>query len=320
MNENLSEFAKLIAEGKQAKLKEEENKKKNFFEKYNIEKTEISPFSFLGELAKLKQELDQPQPEVAQEVISVSPPKSSAELLSELSNLINEGKKGNAEVFEAEKENIEIFVEEIVEEIAELKQEEEKTEQSLIDLTVKTITKVAENTNLLSTPEPDKTPGNFKAIEHKLKFLEQWISKISVTGPGSGSYWLNDLGDTDHSSVKNATNNQVLTYDSSIRKWVASSIQPNEMVNNTTGVTSNTYTVIDTDYYIGVNHPAPVTITIPDSLNQGRIIIVKDESGNCYNNPITLSGKIDNDVSGATIKINNGAVQMIFRSGFWRII
>ena len=320
MNENLSEFAKLIAEGKQAKLKEEENKKKIFFEKYNIEKTEISPFNFLGELAKLKQELNQPQPEVVEEVIPVSTPKSSAELLSELSNLINEGKKGNSEVFEAEKENIEIFVEEIVEEIAELKQEEEKQEQSLIELSVKTITKVAESTNLLSTPEPDKTPGNFKAIEHKLKFLEQWISKISVTGPGSGSYWLNDLGDTDHNSVKNATNNQVLTYDSSIRKWVASSIQPNEIINNTTGVTTNTYTVSDTDYYIGVNHPAPVTITIPDSLNQGRIIIVKDESGNCYNNPITLSGKIDNDVSGATIKINNGAVQMIFRSGFWRII
>jgi hypothetical protein len=128
------------------------------------------------------------------------------------------------------------------------------------------------------------------------------------------------LGDTDHISIKNASNNQVLTFDSTIGKWVASSIQPSEIVNNTIGVTTNNYTVLNSDYYIGVNVPEPTTITIPDSLNQGRIIIIKDESGNCYNNPITLSGKIDNDINGATIKINNGAVQMIFCNSFWRII
>lgn len=44
------------------------------------------------------------------------------------------------------------------------------------------------------------------------------------SGGGSGSYWLNDLADTDHSSVASASDRQVLMYDASIKKWVASYI------------------------------------------------------------------------------------------------
>jgi hypothetical protein len=40
-------------------------------------------------------------------------------------------------------------------------------------------------------------------------------------GGGSGSYWLNDLGDTDYSSIVNATDGQVLTYDTNTKKWKA---------------------------------------------------------------------------------------------------
>lgn len=40
-------------------------------------------------------------------------------------------------------------------------------------------------------------------------------------GGGSGSYSLNDLSDTDHSSIINATNAQVLTYSTSNNKWFA---------------------------------------------------------------------------------------------------
>ena len=39
-------------------------------------------------------------------------------------------------------------------------------------------------------------------------------------GGGSGSYWLYDLGDTDY-NLKNATNGQVLTYNSTLGKWTA---------------------------------------------------------------------------------------------------
>jgi hypothetical protein len=294
-NDPLSEFTRLIQEGKKAKKEEvrlaKEKKKNEFFEKYNIENS-INPLGFLSELAKLKKEV-----EVVEEEPIVGEVKSEEEIISEVSELV-------AEVTLQETEPV-VITEPV---------------DTLISKTVDSITKVAETTSVFTVPPVDKVPPNYKALQNKLEYLEKWVYKISAEGPGSGSYWLNDLGDTDHRSVKNATNNQVLTFDSSIGKWVASSIQPSEIVNNTTEVTSNNYTVLDTDYYIGVNVAEPVTVTIPDSLNQGRIVIVKDESGNCYNNPITLSGKIDNDVSGATIKINNGAVQLLFRNGFWRII
>lgn len=287
-SEILSEFAKLIQEGKKEKQLAEERKRKDFIEKYKIE-SQISPADFLAQLAQLKKEFETAveTPEVFEETI--------------------------VEEVKAEEPIIEV-VEPIVE-----KQPESEIDP-LIAKTVNSITKVAETTSLFVVPEVEKVPPKFKEIQNKLNYLEKWIYKISAEGPGSGSYWLNDLGDTDYESVKNASNNQVLTFDSTIGKWVASNIAPSEIVNNTTEVTSNTYIVSDSDYYIGVNFPAPVTITIPDSLNQGRIVIVKDESGNCYNNPITLAGKIDNDANGAIIQINNGAVQLLFRNGFWRII
>jgi hypothetical protein len=283
----LSEFAKIIQEGKRDKELAEQRKRKDFIEKYKIE-SEISPAGFLTQLAQLKKELESTVPEIPEETIIVEESPVEPELV----------------------------IEEVV-------QETESTKENidpLIAKTVDSITKVAENTSLFAVPEVEKVPPKFKEIQNKLNYLEKWIYKISAEGPGSGSYWLNDLGDTDHNSVKNASNNQVLTFNSAVGKWTASNIAPSEVVNNTTEVTSNNYTVTDGDYYIGVNHPAPVTITIPNTLNQGRIVIVKDESGNCYNNPITLAGNIDNDTTGATIQINNGAVQLLFRNGFWRII
>jgi hypothetical protein len=87
---------------------------------------------------------------------------------------------------------------------------------------------------------------------------------------------------------------------------------------NTVLVTSSTYTVDANDYYIGVNYAGNVTITVPTSTN-GRMIIIKDESGNCSNNPILAAGTIDNDAGGFNLQIDNGAIHMLYRSG-WRIV
>lgn len=237
----LSEFAKLIQEGKKAKEEAEAKKKQTFFEKYKIENTELNPFSFISELAKLKHEAETPQKEITQQpemvveevlpepVVEVKK-QSASELLAELASLIQQGKEANKEVFEENEEHLEPFVAEMVQEIVELQQEEIKEEPKPVDLisrTVESITKVAEQskvnevTNLFSTSEPDKTSPNFKAIQNKLKSLEQWVSKISTAGPGSGSYWLNDLGDTDKASLQNATDGQILKFSAAIGKWTA---------------------------------------------------------------------------------------------------
>jgi hypothetical protein len=119
-------------------------------------------------------------------------------------------------------------------------------------------------------------------LEQKVKQLEAWISRIAATGPGGGA------GDVLNLSFFAKT------------------------------VTSN-YTIGRKDYYVGVNATTSVTITLPASARSGQSIIVKDESGHCSINPITLTGTIDNDTSGAILAIDNGGLHLIYNTG-WRII
>ena len=93
----------------------------------------------------------------------------------------------------------------------------------------------------------------------------------------------------------------------------------------TTSITGATYTALDTDYYIGVNRNGPVTVTLPQSPQTGREIVVKDESGHAgdgIHRAITIIGygsdSIDNSTS-AILNISNGALKFIYRGG-WRII
>jgi len=79
------------------------------------------------------------------------------------------------------------------------------------------------------------------------------------------------------------------------------------------------YTANNKDYYIGVNCPTTCTITLPNNKKNGRHLIVKDESGLCSINNITVIGNsIDNDTI-AVMGINNMALHFVYRNG-WRII
>jgi len=154
-------------------------------------------------------------------------------------------------------------------------------EQTLADRTSDFITKTKDS---YQQPDPFAVPSDMDAITKKLRFLEQWISKVSMAGPGGGA------GD----SVS--------------------------LTNYTTLVTDPTYAVRRKDHYIGVNYAGAVTITMPTfDVVQGRIIIIKDESGQASTNTITVQGTIDNDAGGFILQMNNGAIQMIYRNG-WRII
>jgi hypothetical protein len=164
--------------------------------------------------------------------------------------------------------------------------------------------------------EPDVTQRDIKTVKDKIKFLEQWISKIQNAGPGGGEVNLRYLDDVARETISDG---RWLKYDGARKKFVFDDINPYEVVYNTTEVTTTTYTVQDTDYYIGVNYAGPVTITLPTSANSGRMLIIKDEDGDAETNPITVLGNVDNDAGGFIIQINNGAIQMIYRNG-WRIV
>lgn len=87
---------------------------------------------------------------------------------------------------------------------------------------------------------------------------------------------------------------------------------------NTRLVTTDSYTVVQDDYYVGVNYAGVCTITLPVSTN-GDKVVIKDESGHASQNHIILAGNVDNDPGGAILAMDNGAIHMIYRDG-WRII
>ena len=238
-NSLFSELSKVIQEGKLAKEQEEENKRKSFYKKYNVDEEVVSAKSLLSELAKIKKEVDEIEPviqeQIIEETISIEPLVKEPKKEVTLKDFFEELRKVKKELAEKSEvvtqQNLEILVEPEVEQIEEVlvleqKQEQPKESKDIITRSVESINKQQENyTNFFSEPKPKKPDANIKSIQDKLKYLEQWVSKISTAGPGSGSYWLNDLGDTDKESLKGATDGQVLTFNSSIKKWIASTAQ-----------------------------------------------------------------------------------------------
>lgn len=134
---------------------------------------------------------------------------------------------------------------------------------------------------------PDaEMPAPTAALEQKVKYLENWISRIAATGPGGGAAQIYNLD----IPVKTVTGD---------------------------------YTIGRKDYYVGVNANVKTYITLPtagSNLKDGRVIVIKDESGHAQLTPIKLVGTIDGDSNGAEIRINNGAVQLVWRTDGWRII
>jgi hypothetical protein len=153
-------------------------------------------------------------------------------------------------------------------------------EQSLADRTSEFISKSKDS---YQQPDPLAVPSDMDAITKKLRFLEQWISKVSMTGPGGGA---GSVAKLDHETKE---------------------------------ITTSTYNISTKDYYIGINYAGPVTITLPSIINDGKMYIIKDESGHCSTNPITVQGTVDNDTGGFILAQDNGGIQLIYRNG-WRIV
>jgi len=91
----------------------------------------------------------------------------------------------------------------------------------------------------------------------------------------------------------------------------------------TTGVTTSSYIITLNDnptQYFGVSYSTPVTITIPDYTSDGKVVIVKDESGNAYSQNITINATKIDQSNQAIIGIDNGSITMMWRVNTWWII
>lgn len=180
---------------------------------------------------------------------------------------------------------------------------------------------VQQTVNILNTAVTANANANtiinrdFDILKRQIAEIMQKITTLSWGGGGTGIVRIFDADDFDRATVG----------EGKYMKWqngwfVLDEINPYEVVHNTTLVTTPTYTVTDTDYYIGVNRAGPVTITIPAGISSGREVVIKDESGNCETHNITVSATVDNDAGGFILAVNNGAVHMLFRGNSWRII
>lgn len=91
-------------------------------------------------------------------------------------------------------------------------------------------------------------------------------------------------------------------------------------------VTSNTYQIKHSDYYIGVNYAGAVTITLPRADRQGKKFVVKDELGeaskgtNRYITILPSSGDLIDGRSSAILAYDYGSLTFVWNNNSWRII
>lgn len=129
--------------------------------------------------------------------------------------------------------------------------------ESLIERAVTHISKeVKLEENSYQQPDADLSSRSVLDLRKKIKFLEDWVSKISLTGPGGGSYWLYDLGDTNYNLVKNPSNEDVLTFNSANAKWEPA-ISPGALSKRYYGsfydTTNQAAASVNTGYFIKLN-------------------------------------------------------------------
>jgi hypothetical protein len=73
--------------------------------------------------------------------------------------------------------------------------------------------------------------------------------------------------------------------------------------------------------YFGISHSSTsVNITIPDYTSDGKVVIVKDESGNASIFPITVNASKIDQSNQAIIALDNGSITMMWRVNTWWII
>ena len=81
------------------------------------------------------------------------------------------------------------------------------------------------------------------------------------------------------------------------------------------------YTVLATDYYIGVVATAPVIINLPVGI-AGDTYVIKSEVGNTGNITINPNGvqTIENVASYSILAVTDGSVTLIFRGTNWNVV
>ena len=76
---------------------------------------------------------------------------------------------------------------------------------------------VQEHTDLFNQPNSKKPDPTIKALQDKVKYIENWVYKISAEGPGSGEVNFRWLDDVNRDTIGNT--DQILRYNSDDKKF-----------------------------------------------------------------------------------------------------
>ena len=131
---------------------------------------------------------------------------------------------------------------------------------------MKEIDKYLKRNASFQQPDPDKADPDIKALQDKLKFLEQAIGRIAATGPGSGEVNFRYLDDVNRSTMSSECDNWVLEYDvESGKVQFTDVIGPIQQVHFNTSHSHDEDRLVGTlcwdqnDFTLNLTHPNGVT-------------------------------------------------------------
>jgi hypothetical protein len=221
-----------------------------------------------------------------------------------------------AELLQLEKSTLRYFIKKLLEESeSESVQSTSIVEENPVTVVEKVVSTIS-NT-VPSSNQSSSVTISTKEFEQLKKTVQSLSQKLVFNGMGGGGTGVVRIGDTDDFDKQSYSDGRYLRWKDGMFRL--DELTAGDVINNTILVNTQEYYVLETDWYIGVQYPGICTIHLPVSATNGKNLVIKDESGNCGNNPIIITGTIDNDVGGVNLQINNAAIHMVYRSG-WRII
>ena len=136
------------------------------------------------------------------------------------------------------------------------------------------IKEVVVNKDSFQQPAPQPIDPNIAGIQKKMQFLEQAISRIAATGPGSGEVNLRYLDDVDRGTISDGL---YLKYNSPTKKFVFDRGQTNSYYGafestqtqtcNASTATALTYNQVDFSYGVTVANNSQVVLEHPGLYN-----------------------------------------------------
>lgn len=161
-------------------------------------------------------------------------------------------------------------------------------QEKVLDYISKSV--LEEQQNSFQQPSVSSTISTQQDVVKKLRFLEQWLAKVSISGPGGGEVNLAF------------------------------------MQMNIKSVTSSSYNATLSDYYIGVDYAGAVNIYLPANATSGKVLVVKDERGEASkgtNRYITIWPSTPDTIDTkayAILAYDYGSLTFLYKNGSWRII